>query len=151
GNARHLRARVRPRREGHRGVRRRPAQGGLDLGHGRAQPGDDGVRQEITSRTRKRCTRGACDLPRRPAGASLATVTGMRPIEQAAADFLAKKRIAVTGVSRKPESHGANVVYKRLRERGWQVFAVNPNAESVEGDPSYHDLSAIPGGVEAVV
>jgi hypothetical protein len=59
--------------------------------------------------------------------------------------------VAVTGVSRSPESHGSNVVYKRLRDRGYQVFAVNPNAEKVEGDPAYHDLSSIPGGVDAVV
>jgi uncharacterized protein len=44
-----------------------------------------------------------------------------------------------------------NVVYKRLRERGYEVFAVNPNADEVEGDPSYHDLRSLPGGVDAVV
>jgi uncharacterized protein len=75
----------------------------------------------------------------------------MVPVKQAAAEFLAKKRIAVTGVSRTPKDHGSNVVYKRLRDRGYQVFAVNPNAERVEGDPCYHDLKSIPGGVEAVV
>jgi uncharacterized protein len=73
------------------------------------------------------------------------------PIVQAAGEFLAKKRIAVTGVSRSPQDHGSNVVYKRLRERGYEVFAVNPNADAVEGDKSYHDLKSIPDGVEAVV
>jgi uncharacterized protein len=71
--------------------------------------------------------------------------------KDAAATFLAAKRIAVTGVSRNPQGHGSNVVYQRLRDRGYQVFAVNPSAEPVEGDPSYPNLSAIPGGVEAVV
>jgi uncharacterized protein len=75
----------------------------------------------------------------------------MPAIKDAASEFLAHKRVAVTGVSRKPESHGSNVVYKRLRERGYEVFAVNPNADQVEGDPSYHDLRSIPGGVDAVV
>jgi uncharacterized protein len=75
----------------------------------------------------------------------------MPSIKDAASDFLAHKRVAVTGVSRKPESHGSNVVYKRLRERGYEVFAVNPNADEVEGDPSYHDLNSIPGGIDAVV
>jgi cation transport ATPase len=42
-------------------------------------------------------------------------------------------------------------VYKRLRERGYEVFAVSPNADQVEGDPCYPDLRSIPGGVEAVV
>ena len=59
----------------------------------------------------------------------------MQKIKEAASEFLANRRIAVTGVSREPASHGANVVYKRLRERGYEVFAVNPNADAVEGDP----------------
>jgi predicted CoA-binding protein len=75
----------------------------------------------------------------------------MPPIKDAATAFLANRRIAVTGVSRTPDKHGSNVVYKRLRERGYDVFAVNPNAETVEGDRSYPRLSAIPGGVDAVV
>ena len=75
----------------------------------------------------------------------------MPNVREAASEFLAKKRIAVTGVSRKPQGHGSNVVYQRLRQRGYQVFAVNPNAEKVEGDTCFHDLRSIPGGVEAVV
>jgi predicted CoA-binding protein len=75
----------------------------------------------------------------------------MVPVKQAAAEFLAKKRIAMTGVSRTPKDHGSNVVYKRLRDQGYQVFAINPNADQVEGDRCYHDLKSVPGGVEAVV
>lgn len=75
----------------------------------------------------------------------------MQDISEAATAFLTKKRVAVTGVSRAPKQHGSNTVYKRLRERGYDVFAVNPNAESVEGDRAYPDLRSIPGGVEAVV
>jgi uncharacterized protein len=41
----------------------------------------------------------------------------MQNIKEAASEFLAKKRVAVTGVSRHPKSHGSNTVYKRLRER----------------------------------
>jgi uncharacterized protein len=75
----------------------------------------------------------------------------MQSIKDAASAFLSNKRVAVTGVSRRPENHGSNVVYKRLRDRGYEVFAVNPNADEVEGDRSYHDLRSIPGGVDAVV
>jgi predicted CoA-binding protein len=75
----------------------------------------------------------------------------MATIKQATADFLAKRRIAVTGVSRTPQGHGSNVVYKRLRDRGYQVFAINPNADRVEDDPCYPNLTSVPGGVEAVV
>jgi predicted CoA-binding protein len=72
-------------------------------------------------------------------------------MKEAASEFLAKRRVAVTGVSRDPQNHGSNVVYRRLRERGYEVFATNPNADELEGDSSYHDLRSLPGGVEAVV
>jgi uncharacterized protein len=73
-------------------------------------------------------------------------------IKEATSEFLAHKRVAVTGVSRNRKSgHGSNTVYKRLRERGYEVFAVNPNAGEVEGDRAYEDLRSIPGGVDAVV
>jgi predicted CoA-binding protein len=75
----------------------------------------------------------------------------MLPIKDAAHLFLANKRIAVTGVSRSSKDHGANVVFKRLRDRGYEVFAVNPNADEVEGVECFHDLKTIPGGVEAVI
>jgi uncharacterized protein len=75
----------------------------------------------------------------------------MQSIKEAAADFLAHKRIAVTGVSRTASGHGGNTVYKRLRDRGYEVFAVNPNADTVECDPCYHTLADLPDGVDAVV
>lgn len=75
----------------------------------------------------------------------------MPSVKEAAEDFLSSKRIAVTGVSRTPSSHGSNVVYQRLRARGYEVFAVNPNADEVEGDTSFHRLADIPGVVDAVV
>jgi uncharacterized protein len=75
----------------------------------------------------------------------------MQAIKEAASAFLANKRVAVTGVSRTPKTHGSNTVYKRLRDRGYEVFAVNPNANEVEGDRCYKDLTSIPGGVDAVV
>jgi predicted CoA-binding protein len=75
----------------------------------------------------------------------------MQSINQAASAFLANKRVAVTGVSHAPKQHGSNTVFKRLRERGYEVFAVNPNATKVEGEKCYPDLKSIPGGVKAVV
>jgi uncharacterized protein len=75
----------------------------------------------------------------------------MQSVKDAATAFLANKRVAVTGVSRTPKGHGSNLVYQRLRQRGYDVFAVNPNASEVEGDRCYPNLSSIPGGVDAVV
>ena len=75
----------------------------------------------------------------------------MQKIRDAAAEFLANKRVAVTGVSRDAKDHASNVVYKRFRNRGYEVYPVNPNADEVEGDRCYHDLRSIPDGVDAVV
>ena len=75
----------------------------------------------------------------------------MQSVKEAATAFLANRRVAVTGVSRTPKTHGSNTVYKRFRDRGYEVFAVNPNAGEVEGDRCYSDLASIPGGVQAVV
>lgn len=72
--------------------------------------------------------------------------------KEAADRFLSHKRIAVAGVSRETGgAHGGNVVYDRLKERGYETFAVNPNADEVAGDKAYHSLADIPGGVDAVV
>jgi len=75
----------------------------------------------------------------------------MAKITDAASEFLSHRRVAVTGVSREPKEHAANAVYKRLRERGYEVFAVNPNATEVEGDQSFPDLASIDERVEGVV
>jgi hypothetical protein len=71
--------------------------------------------------------------------------TSTAAIKDAASVFLSHKRVAVTGVSRTPGNHGSNVVYKRLRERGYDVFAVNPNADEVEGPagPRFAGLDAL--------
>lgn len=70
----------------------------------------------------------------------------MQKIKDAAAEFLAHKRVGVTGVSRHPQNHGSNIVFQRLRDRGYKVFAVNPNTDEVEGAKSYPDLHSIDGG-----
>jgi predicted CoA-binding protein len=68
----------------------------------------------------------------------------MTTLRDAADEFLAQHRIAVAGVSR-DEHQPANLIYRRLRDSGHQVFAVNPNTQEAEGDPCYPTLQAIPG------
>ena len=53
----------------------------------------------------------------------------MQDIAVAASEFLAKKRVAVTGVSRTPKTNGSNNVYRRVRDRSCDVFDVNPNTD----------------------
>ena len=69
---------------------------------------------------------------------------------ESANEFLAQKRIAVAGVSR-DEKQPANLIYRRLRDTGHEVFAVNPRAEEVEGDPCFRSVADIRGGVDGVV
>ena len=67
-------------------------------------------------------------------------------------DFLAQKRIAVAGVSRHNNQHPVgNLIYRRLKKSGHDVFAVNPRMQTFEGDRCYPDLKSIPGGVDGVV
>ena len=67
-------------------------------------------------------------------------------------DFLAQKRIAVAGVSRDNSRHPVgNLIYRRLKDTGHQVFPVNPHMQTYEGERCYPDLQSIPGGVDAVV
>lgn len=74
----------------------------------------------------------------------------MSDVNAAVRDFLACDSIAVAGVSR-DGNLPANLVYRRLRETGHRVVALNPAAAEVEGDPCYADLAAAPGPVEAMV
>jgi predicted CoA-binding protein len=67
-------------------------------------------------------------------------------------DFLALKRIAVAGVSRDDQHHPAgNLIYRRLKLSGHDVFPVNPHMQSFEGDRCYPNVQSIPGGVDGVV
>ena len=73
-------------------------------------------------------------------------------LEEKVHDFLAQKRIAVAGVSRDNRHHPAgNLVYRRLKQAGHDVFPVHPALPSFEGDRCYPDLQSIPGGVDGVV
>ncbi len=74
----------------------------------------------------------------------------MTTLHQAADEFLAQHRIAVAGVSRDAKQP-ANLIYRRLRDTGHEVFAVNPNADVVEGDKCYPSVRAVPAELDGVV
>ena len=64
--------------------------------------------------------------------------------------FLNKKNIfAVVGASRDPKKYGYQV-YKDLKNAGYEVYAVNPNAEEILGDKSYPNLENLPIKPEVV-
>ena len=74
----------------------------------------------------------------------------MPTLKETAEDFLRLKSIAVAGVS-STKKDAANFIYEKLKKAGYQVYAVNPNASEIEGDPCYGTLFGIPTKVEGVV
>lgn len=64
--------------------------------------------------------------------------------------FLHAEHLAVAGVSRDPKQP-ANAIFRRLRDSGFQVYPVNPNAAEVEGVACYSDIASLPAGVTGVV
>src|SRR5512139_2256868 len=74
----------------------------------------------------------------------------MAKTPESVTEFLSGKRLAVVGVSR-DTGQPANAVYRRLRDSGYEVFAVNPNASEVEGARCYADLASVPGAIDGVM
>ncbi|MCP8304233.1 MAG: CoA-binding protein [archaeon] len=59
-------------------------------------------------------------------------------------EFLDERNvIAVVGVSRDPNKYGHRV-YRDLKEAGYKVYPVNPNAEEILGERCYPDLGFLP-------
>jgi predicted CoA-binding protein len=73
----------------------------------------------------------------------------MAKIDTLVQDFLAQKKIAVVGVSDQRET-GCNLGYRKFKEAGYNVSAVNPRLTTFEGDPCYPDLKSIPEKPDAV-
>ncbi len=71
-------------------------------------------------------------------------------MNQAVQDFIQSKRIAVVGVSRSAQKFG-NIAVAELRQRGYQVFIVHPEAKEIAGVPCYPNLSALQGQVDGVL
>jgi predicted CoA-binding protein len=74
----------------------------------------------------------------------------MSTLRDAAEEFLSHRRIAVAGVSRDPEQP-ANIIFRRLRDSGHEVYAINPNIDTVEDAPCYASVTALPVRVDGVV
>ncbi len=57
--------------------------------------------------------------------------------------------IAVVGATDSPGKYGGRI-YRDLKSKGFTVRAVNPNRETVDGDPAYPTLAAVPGTIDIV-
>ena len=65
-------------------------------------------------------------------------------------NFLNKKTLAIVGVSRNRKKF-SNKVYRDLKSKGYQLFIVNPNAESIENERCYPNLTEIPEKIDRVL
>jgi hypothetical protein len=74
----------------------------------------------------------------------------MNKIDELAKEFLSQKNIAVAGVRRNSDGVG-NLIYRKLKETGHNVFTVNPNAETIENTKCFPDIKSIPEKIDAVV
>ena len=73
----------------------------------------------------------------------------MNKLDNMVQDFLAQKKIAVVGVSDKRDT-GCNLAYKKFKENGYRLYAVNPRISTYDDAPCYPDLKSIPEKPDAV-
>jgi predicted CoA-binding protein len=64
-------------------------------------------------------------------------------------EFMAQKKFAVVGATDNAEKYG-NQVLHNLRDRGYEVYPVNPRLQAIEGIKCYASLSELPEKVDVV-
>jgi hypothetical protein len=64
--------------------------------------------------------------------------------------FLKGKRFAIVGVSRSGTKFG-NAIQKEMKERGYQMYIIHPEAQEIGGEKCYPNLGALPEAVDGVV
>ena len=57
--------------------------------------------------------------------------------------FFKEKKLAIAGVSKNVKKFGG-LIYKEMKEKGYDVIAINPNHNDINGDPCYKDVATIP-------
>ena len=62
-------------------------------------------------------------------------------------NFLENKKMAMAGVSRNKKKF-SRVIFKELRDKGFEIIPINPNASEIEGVTCYSDVNSIPGEIE---
>ena len=75
----------------------------------------------------------------------------MKSFKKRVHEFLNLKTIAVAGISGKNGDNPGNHIFKKLKESGYTVFAVNPSYKEIDGQPCYPDIFSTPSKVEGVV
>lgn len=64
-------------------------------------------------------------------------------------EFIAQRRFAIVGATDNPQKYGYHI-FKNLRNRGYEVYPVNPRLNELGGGRCYPSLTDIPIKVDAV-
>ncbi|MCG6188857.1 CoA-binding protein [Maribellus maritimus] len=60
--------------------------------------------------------------------------------------FLGPKKMAMAGVSRNPKKFGG-AIFKELKEKGFDLYPVNPNADEIQGVKCFKSVEELPDHV----
>jgi predicted CoA-binding protein len=64
-------------------------------------------------------------------------------------EFIAQRRFAIVGATNNPQKYGYHI-FNNLRNRGYEVYPVNPRLNELEGVRCYPSLADIPIKVDVV-
>ena len=65
-------------------------------------------------------------------------------------DFLEPRKMAIIGVSRNVKKFGG-AVFKELKEKGFDLYPVNPNADDIQGIKCYKSVTDLPEDVKHIL
>ena len=65
-------------------------------------------------------------------------------------EFIQFKKLAVVGVSSNPQKFGS-AIYTELKQRGFEVYGVNPHLTTIGGDPCYASIKDLAGKVDGAI
>lgn len=74
----------------------------------------------------------------------------MKPTLNLINDFLAPRKMAMAGASRNPKKFGG-YVFNELKQKGFELYPVNPNADEIQGVKCYHTIESLPAGVDRLL
>jgi predicted CoA-binding protein len=74
----------------------------------------------------------------------------MKVTQKAIESFFASKKIAIAGVSRDSKKFGYSV-FTTLSERGYDIYPINPNTQSLWGTPCFATVLDLPPDVKNLV
>ena len=71
-------------------------------------------------------------------------------MNQQVLEFIQEKNLAIYGVSRSGNKFG-NTIANELKQRGYQVSVIHPQADEINGEKCYHSIQEIKDRVNAVL